>query len=259
MKTFKLTIAIFGLTLVSLIGYGQSVPVHQAVLGHPDYEYANTGQGITYLSPDEREVLRYINLARINGRLFAETILLKHRPDTTHPAVKSLYGTLRSLPAMEPLSPMLPLQKSAFAHGHDLGLSGLQTTTSSNGQPYYDRMHQYVPGAPRYGEVLSFGTNNSLDIALNLLLDAYDTDASTRKVVLSPKFKYAGCAIRPHKSQCHVTVIDLIAKPATRRSNMPEVAMDQNANRPHYGWANCPKGSKVATPNRAKKRSFWIF
>jgi hypothetical protein len=159
---------------------------------------------------------------------------------------------------MEPLVPALALYKSATAHAADLGFNGKIGTESSNGQPYYDRIHQFVPGAPRYAEVVNAGTNSALDIALALLLDAKDQDHPTRRALLSQKLNWVGCSIRPHRSQCYITVLDMVGQPPIRRSNMPEVAMDKNAKQEHYGWANCPKGSKVSAP-RPKKHSFWIF
>jgi hypothetical protein len=237
---------------------GSRVPAMFVGLDHADYDYAHTTKSENYMGAPEKEVVRWINLARVNGPLFASRVLLVHRPDSTHPAVASLLQHLRNLKPMEPLQPQYQLYKSASAHASDLGFSGRQGTESTNGQPYYDRIHQYVPGAPRYAEVVNAGTNTPLDIALALLMDSRDEERLTRRALLSQKLQMVGCSIRPHRSQCYITVIDMVAQPVARRSNMPELAMDQNAKKEHYGWAHCPKGSKVA-PVKAKKRSFWSF
>jgi hypothetical protein len=115
-----------------------------------------------------------------------------------------------------------------------------------------------MPGASRYAEVYNTGTNSALDLALSLLLDAKDDQHGTRKALLNPKLQWVGCSLRPHSSQCYITVLDLVALPILKRAETTEIAMDLKAKQEHYGWNHCPKGSKVQV-TKPKKRSLWFF
>lgn len=227
-------------------------------LNHADFEYAATAKGESYMSATEKQVVQLINLARVNPQVFINQVLLVYRPDTTYPAVASLLSTLRKQPKMEPLAPSFALYKTSSSHAMDLGFNGTISQTSTNGSPFYDRMHQVIPGAARYAETMIAGPNQAIDITLGLLLDVYDPKLTNRKTLLSPKLQLVGCSIRPHRSQCHITVLDLVTPQQKVRSNMPEMAMDLNAKREFYGWNHCPKNSKVA-PVRNRKNRFWIF
>lgn len=231
-----------------------SATIITSLANHPDYEYANTCRGEGYMGAVERDVVRLINLARINAPLFISEVLLTHRPDTNHPAVASLIADLRLGRSLEPLKPMNALYKSATSHAQDLGYHGTITSSSSNQQPYYDRIHQFLPGASRYAEVLTAGPETSVDIALSLLLDAQDPGANSRKVLLSNKLQWVGCSVRPHKSECVITILDMVSPPVQRRSAMPEIQMDSQPKKESYGWNHCPPGTKVAAPKKVDKR-----
>jgi hypothetical protein len=72
------------------------------------YQKANTAKSVDYMSQDEKDVVLYMNLARINGKWFVKNIIEKHSDFTQNEQksyVKSLISDLKKTKKLTPLSP----------------------------------------------------------------------------------------------------------------------------------------------------------
>lgn len=246
------------MALPALAGNGNapaSLSVH-----HPAFTEANTCANEPYMEAVEREVVQIINLARIDAAVFVQEVLLVHRPDTTDAAVMGLLTKLRSMQEVAPLKPLGGLHKSATLHNIRWVNNGTLSRADGN-QPYYDRIHMFVPGAADYAEVTTAGPEKAVDIALALLLDRTDPHLRTQRALLSARLTQVGCSVKPHPSECSITTVSMTSTPAEKPNvqQMKSLYGPGTNSRPapktkvakhDIGWSHCPTG---------KKRRWWWF
>ncbi|MBA3900139.1 MAG: hypothetical protein H0X62_08010, partial [Bacteroidetes bacterium] len=90
-------------------------------------EKANTAINADYLSQEEKNIILYTNLARMNGPLFAETYLeefLEKENIKNSKYVSSLKKDLKKSPSMQPLQPQKDLSEVAKGHAITSGKKG---------------------------------------------------------------------------------------------------------------------------------------
>lgn len=165
------------------------------------YAKANTAKDANYLSQDEKDVILYMNLARLNGNWFINNIILANNDFTKQFSKKyknSLIADLKQTKGLKPLYPSNKLTKAARYHAKDMGKSGKTGHRSSNGTPTFKRIKKYAQGG-YMGENCQYGWSDPIQIVLDLLIDDGIPSVGHRKNILSPNFKYVGVAIEPHK------------------------------------------------------------
>lgn len=171
---------------------------------------ANTGANVKYLTEEEKKVLLLMNLARIDGKAFAEKILkLFTITDNTtdNEYLKSLYADLKALPSLKPLKPFEKLCQSAAYHANDMGSKGQTGHDSSNGTKCFDRIKKYYDGG-YMAENCSYGFGDALNIVMQLLIDDGIASKGHRMSIISPNYKKVGLSIKPHKSYSYNCVQD---------------------------------------------------
>src|SRR5687767_6396365 len=92
-----------------------------------DLDKANTGKSTSYLSDEERRVITLCNLARINPKLFAETVL-EHYIDSVNykgsTYLNNLKKTLLSMKAVPALVVTEDVFNIAKDHAEEMGKTG---------------------------------------------------------------------------------------------------------------------------------------
>lgn len=214
------------------------------------YELANTAGQESYLSESEKTVVLLMNLARLDGPYFASQYLGFYA-DTSSLRYKELWLLLHKQAPRQPLRPAFGLFRSATMHAMDMGSSGLSGTESSDGSPFYDRIHKQLPGAGGYASNFLLGTADPLEAVLTFLVAEEDSLLPYRYNILSSQVDFVGVSIRPHSKNCAGTVIDFARRPA----QVPLAKANRHPKTDIY-WMDCPKGSKVAQPV-SRKRGFW--
>jgi hypothetical protein len=173
---------------------------------------ANTAVKESYLSVEEKEMFYYLNLARINPPLFAETYAAGYDGDNGfikgYAWDERKQSLLEELKAMKPLSLILPDTTmhelaSCFAYeggrrgivGHDRGETGCT--------------EGYNAECCKYG-----GAQNGLSIIMSLLIDAGENNAALghRRICLEDENYGMGVAIRPHTQYEFNAVLDFIIR-----------------------------------------------
>ncbi len=166
--------------------------------GDSVYMKANTANDAEFLKEDEKKVILYANLARADGRLFAETFLkqyliLKDMKSSNY--VRSLYRDLQDVQGLPMLVPEKDLCKVARDHATRSGKKGYQGHKGFK--------NRYDPVMTKYmevGENIYYGAYTPIEIVLQLLIDEGIENLGHRKNFLNPRFNSIGVSIKPHKT-----------------------------------------------------------
>ena len=172
---------------------------------------ANTVKDASYLTDQEKEIIVFMNLARLDGELFVETYLkfymeLTGKDKTKN--VKSLIRDLENLEKLEPITPQKDLFNIAKDHAKSMGRSG-----KTGHDKFNDR---YDPALKTYnmvGENCYYGKGDALDIVITLLIDENVPNLGHRKNILNPGFNCVGVSVQPHKEYGENCVMSFGNKP----------------------------------------------
>lgn len=176
-------------------------------------EKANTAINIDYFTEEEKLVIFYCNLVRINPQLFLDTYAKKYIDSTKSNTsfTKSLIKTLGKTESMEVLYPSKKLFAIAKAHAIDYGKNGKM----GHGD-FKKRFERYGRDCNcEVGENCDYGYNNALDITMRLLIDEKVSNLAHRKNILNPNYKNSSVSIMKHKKYDWHCVIDYSANPET--------------------------------------------
>lgn len=174
---------------------------------------ASTYRGLEYLSDIDTAVLFYCNLARINPKLFRDTYLNEYcqndslrefpRKLAKSSYFKSLWKELSSLKKAEPLLPQKDLSEIASKHAETMGKMG------KVGHDNYDKRFKSVNS--KYnpnGENCDYGSNDPMEIVMDLLIDEGVSSHGHRKNILSKNFNCYGGALKEHSKYTYNYVMD---------------------------------------------------
>lgn len=158
-------------------------------------EKANTAKKAGYLSADEKKMIQLMNLARIDGAKFYETIV-KPYIDTTasNSFTRSLSSALKKIKNLPPLTPDKVLYEAALKHAITMGKLG-----KIGHDKYAQRMKPIQNKYNGLSENCDYGFNDPLIIVMRLLIDEGNPNYGHRKAILDANFIYVGVSIKPHK------------------------------------------------------------
>lgn len=180
----------------------------------------NTAADLDYLNEEEKKVVLFMNLARYNGPLFAETFLesyIREMQVENNSFVKSLRRDLKKLDRLAPLLPEADLSAVAREHAIESGREG------RTGHQGFKQRFESLLGNPytHVGENCSYGYERAIDIVLSLLIDEGVKDLGHRGNILSTDFNSIGVAIRPHTRYRTNCVMDFGARDRSGINEVP--------------------------------------
>jgi hypothetical protein len=167
---------------------------------------ANTAKDAEYLTQEEKDVILYLNLVRLDPELFSETYLKKYLDSTKtrNSYTKSLKKTLEKTVGMDALIPQNDLFMISKSHAFK---SGKENKTGHAN--FKDRIKKVEDKYSMYmGENCDYGDHSALQIVMELLIDEGIKDVGHRVNILNPKYRYVGVAIQPHKRYVSNCVMD---------------------------------------------------
>jgi uncharacterized protein YkwD len=168
-------------------------------------DLANTAKDVSYLTDEEKLVIFYCNLARLDGQTFSDALLnLRNSEDTCEKTLVEALDTTKDLPM---LFPNEQLCNAAAAHASDLGTNGLLQHESSDGTKPFDRIREYYHGNAM-AENVAAGNGKAFFIVRQLLIDRGSSTYGHRKTILSSKFCRIGVAINEHTKYKYCCVQD---------------------------------------------------
>lgn len=162
-------------------------------------EAANTAKSVSYLVDDEKKLIFYGNLARLNPTLFLEKIVIPYTQNDESEYVSSLKSDLKKMSPTHAHIPHKPLAEAAKFHAEDMGKAGNVGHTSTDGTSFGDRLKKYVKMSGM-AENCSYGKEKPIDILMQLLIDEGVANKGHRISILSPNYHSIGVSIKPHKT-----------------------------------------------------------
>jgi uncharacterized protein YkwD len=196
-----------------------------------ELERANTAKNVKYLSAEEKKIIFYMNLARMDGKRFFDTYFQQYidehnlrmkqysnyqevRVSRNDPYYRGLEQDLRDVKNLGLLYPDETLTYVAQQHGKDMNKRNLAGHNSSDGRTMVDRIQKYYPNRGM-AENLAFGFSSGLANVSLLLLDKGVADLGHRKNILNKTLgiNIVGVSIQPHPHYKYSATIDFVAIP----------------------------------------------
>jgi hypothetical protein len=193
---------------------------------YAELEKADTGWNAPYLNLEERNTIKLMNLARMDGRKFYNTYIKEYvrqnwsdynNIDTTGYYYISLKADLYKTKNLLLLYPDRKLIEAAKYHAVDMGKTGKIGHESSDGTSFYKRLGRITGTEYGVSENCSYGYAKAMDIVFQLLLDEGVESLGHRRNILSQWNKSVGVAIRHHKTYGYNCVMDFSDKPAKQK------------------------------------------
>lgn len=217
--------------LMIFLSFFLAITSHAQSWTDAEYQRANTAANVPYLSSEEKNIVLYMNLARIDGEKFYDTIIEDYIDDynskvrkyrnyndlkisKNNPYYLSLLKHLRGIKNLPMFYPDDKLSMVSRNHALDLNRNNLDTHESSNGEKFSKRISKYYP-SKTMSENIDFGNANGLDIVCHLLLDCGVPSLGHRLTILDQKSRLnmVGISIQRHPSYNWCAVIDYVANP----------------------------------------------
>lgn len=208
--------------LILLIGIFFICPadeLHGQVLFTPEeLKMANIADTVDYLQDEEKKVIMFINLARMDGQKFYKSFILDYvkrrnafnstylSPENNY--LISLKTDLQRIKNIRVLFPYKALCLSASFHAKDMGRVGGLGHDSSDGTECFKRIRRFFPELEFGEENCSYGFGSAEDIVCQLLIDKDVPSLGHRESILNPSLRIIGVGISTHKSYGYNCVID---------------------------------------------------
>ena len=167
---------------------------YSAEWNDPKYLEANSALNEDYLTVEEKKVYYFLNLVRMNPKLFADTYL-SHLRNSKDANESSLFLELQKQTPLPVLKPNRKLYESAKCHATESGESGYVGHERSKCTKYF------------MGECCQYGLSGALEIITGLLIDKGVSSLGHRRICLG-NYTELGVSIQPHKSYGVNTVLD---------------------------------------------------
>ncbi len=169
------------------------------------YTACNTAANARYMSGEEREAIYILNLARMNPKLFCQSVLLKaptllSNVDTSSEVYyKSLIARLMTMEPLPILKPDSLSYVSAYCH---------RASTGKTGYVGHDRKTPECRKKQHFsGECCQYGFNSPLAMILYLLIDEDVPSLGHRDICLGG-YKLVGVSMGEHKTFETMGVLD---------------------------------------------------
>jgi uncharacterized protein YkwD len=198
--------------LILVFSFTQTITAQYSAL---EIKSCKTTDNATYLNQIEKDVLYYINLVRINPKKFSEIILapfLSKNPDYSKKYCKSLFKRLNKTTPLAVLKPAEDLFYFSRNHAHSKGKKGDTGHRSTKGKSFAKRTNKLIKKYAVVGENIHYGSNNALEIVIDLLIDDGIKDLGHRENILEKDFVYCSASIQKHKKFRYNCVIDFAGK-----------------------------------------------
>jgi uncharacterized protein YkwD len=212
-------------------------PIEATTWTREELAMANTAKDVDYLSDEEKKIIFYMNLARMDGTRFFNTYFqtfvdshnLKMRQYSNYKELKvnrydayyrGLEQDLRRAKNLGILYPDETLTYVSDQHGKDMNKHNMVGHVSSDGRTMVNRIEKYYKDRGM-AENLAFGFAGGLENVCMLLLDTGIPDVGHRKNILNTSLglNLVGVSIQPHPHYKYSATIDFVAVPNVKPKN----------------------------------------
>jgi len=188
-------------------------------------------------SPVEKDVLKWLNIARTTPVKFAQKlqsdVVPKYSGKIYHSsvgdimtnegvsAVNGAIAALRKTKRMKPLTFSIGLNEAAAIHAIDEGKTGSFSHTGTDGSSPWDRMARFGKFIGSAAENMGSGYNNGFDIVAQLIIDDGVPSRGHRTNILNGKLLKVGISVKPHKVYKWICVQDFASQFVLRQRPHP--------------------------------------
>jgi len=175
-------------------------------------EKANSAKNESSYSSEEKKVIFYMNLARMNPELFAKTYFQKYM-DSIKTKFTSFANSLKNdlqtkYKPMEILMVKQDLTDEAVDHAKDTGKKGNLGHFTSDGKSYEFRMKKFKEIYSSTAENCDYGNQDALSIVIHMLIDEGQGTIEHRKTIMDKNLKFVGVSIQAHKKEKWTCVME---------------------------------------------------
>lgn len=165
---------------------------------------ANTGQAFGYLTQDEKDIIMYVNLARMYPDKFLklelkECQILKKRGKMVRHS-KNKRSLAKQLKGMKSL-PALVVKRKLYASARCLAEEQAKTGHTGHAR-LRCRRRPFI-------ECLQYGVDNGKDVAMSLLIDNDNKTLIHRNILLNSQYTSIGSCLRMHPKENSCAVIEV--------------------------------------------------
>lgn len=164
---------------------------------------ANTAINIKCLSVEEKEIIKYLNLARLYPKDFAEIEVAPYNGNEKYGNYlkkskykKSLLKDLEKMESVRAIQFNEEMYELAKCFAKESGKAGKTGHSRKNCEDNYR------------AECCDYGHDNGREIILALLIDHDVPSLGHREICLSERYSIAGPSIHKHKKYGHCAVLD---------------------------------------------------
>ncbi len=186
---------------------------------------ANTAKNTPYLTEKEKQMIFYVNLARMKPDIFLTNIVNVYAEGRDDEGMPSLKKDLAKAKSIHPFLPHKPLSDAAKYHAEDMGKAGKIGHNSTNGTSFFDRLNKYVKGGGAMAENCAYGYEDPFESVMQLLIDNNVASRGHRVNILNKDYFSIGVSIKPHQQYSFNSVQDFA-------SIKPEVKTNTNVTPP---------------------------
>jgi Cysteine-rich secretory protein family len=156
----------------------------------------------------EKDVIFYCNLARLDSRSFIDFILLpylkaENDTDLTDPYLSSLIADLNRLPRLKPLRNSQLLTRMAKDYAISSGKAGIVGHNN-----FEQRFASLISSGKMVAENLAYNQTTPLNVVIDLLIDDGIPDFGHRNNILSPSLNRVGIATGNHRDYQNLWVME---------------------------------------------------
>ena len=158
-------------------------------------KHTSITQPCEYLTKKEKEVIWYLNVARMYPQWYLYFFLKNPKTENE----KSLHATMKAMkPVSKTLIPTKNLYEIAKCHATTSGIAGYV------GHERQSTACKSIIG----GECCQYGYDDAAMIVLDLLIDEGVPSLGHRNIILDTTYNRIGVSIQPHKTYRHNAVLD---------------------------------------------------
>lgn len=198
-------ITVFCFYLISFGGNTQNLAEFSAEV----LKKANTAESISKLNEEEKKIIFYMNLVRLEPQQFLNSILtpyIKENEISKNSYYNSLVRDLKNAKSTSALVFTDDLHSVATEFAKDLSKSGKVGHVNSKGQGFGVRSKALMASYSTLAENCQFGYDSALDIVIDLLIDDGVPSLGHRKNILNKDYQFVGVSTNTHKNYTHCSV-----------------------------------------------------
>lgn len=182
---------------LSIYNQDSNDPYYDDLRKQYDFKDTNSAVKTSWLTPKERELIYWLNFARLNPELFCKRYIVPlYLKEKDNAYIATLMDYMLHMKPVPALVPDKELFESAKCHAYSMGKAGLTG-------------HGRIDGCKSKfsGECCSYGLSDPLSVVIQLLVDEHVTSLGHRYICLGSYVKI-GVSFQPHKVWGNNVVLD---------------------------------------------------